>query len=248
MKKEYDYCIVGSGIGGGTLVSKLVNSGASVLLIEAGNKSHKSSQYLTKGRPFGLRSTTSIQLGGTSNLWHGVLSFLDDIDTTAKKIGSVNTVKISDGKLIGYNTDYLGFRESIISWLPNTNISALVLGSGGSSKAIKYVLDDLRISYKVISRDSSDMKISYKELKNLSMVSASKLIINTTPLGMSPNVDSFPDIDYNLINNKHFVFDLVYNPNKTKFLSLCEERGANIKNGYEMLVGQAEEAWKIWNK
>ena len=177
-----------------------------------------------------------------------IISFLDDIDTTAKKIGSVNTVKISDGKLIGYNTDYLGFRESIISWLPNTNISALVLGSGGSSKAIKYVLDDLRISYKVISRDSSDMKISYKELKNLSMVSASKLIINTTPLGMSPNVDSFPDIDYNLINNKHFVFDLVYNPIKTKFLSLCEERGANIKNGYEMLEGQAEEAWKIWNK
>ena len=177
-----------------------------------------------------------------------IISFLDDIDTTAKKIGSVNTVKISDGKLIGYNTDYLGFRESIISWLPNTNISALVLGSGGSSKAIKYVLDDLRISYKVISRDSSDMKISYKELKNLSMVSASKLIINTTPLGMSPNVEGFPDIDYNLINNKHFVFDLVYNPNKTKFLSLCEERGANIKNGYEMLEGQAEEAWKIWNK
>ena len=177
-----------------------------------------------------------------------IISFLDDIDTTAKKIGSVNTVKISDGKLIGYNTDYLGFRESIISWLPNTNISALVLGSGGSSKAIKYVLDDLRISYKVISRDSSDMKISYKELKNLSMVSASKLIINTTPLGMSPNVEGFPDIDYNLINNKHFVFDLVYNPIKTKFLSLCEERGANIKNGYEMLEGQAEEAWKIWNK
>ena len=177
-----------------------------------------------------------------------IISLLDDIDTTAKKIGSVNTVKISDGKLIGYNTDYLGFRESIISWLPNTNISALVLGSGGSSKAIKYVLDDLEISYKVISRDSKDMKISYKELKNLSMVSTSKLIINTTPLGMSPNIDGFPDIDYNLINNKHFVFDLVYNPIKTKFLSLCEERGANIKNGYEMLVGQAEEAWKIWNK
>ena len=172
----------------------------------------------------------------------------DDIDIIAKKIGSVNTVKISDGKLIGYNTDYLGFRESIISWLPNTNISALVLGSGGSSKAIKYVLDDLRISYKVISRDSKDMKISYKELKNLSMISTSKLIINTTPLGMSPNVDGFPDIDYNLINNKHFVFDLVYNPIKTKFLSLCEERGANIKNGYEMLVAQAEEAWEIWNK
>ena len=177
-----------------------------------------------------------------------IISLLDDIDIIAKKIGSVNTVKISDGKLIGYNTDYLGFRESIISWLPNTNISALVLGSGGSSKAIKYVLDDLRISYKVISRDSKDMKISYKELKNLSIISTSKLIINTTPLGMSPNVDGFPDIDYNLINNKHFVFDLVYNPIKTKFLSLCEERGANIKNGYEMLVAQAEEAWKIWNK
>lgn len=177
-----------------------------------------------------------------------IIPLLDDIDIIAKKIGSVNTVKISDGKLIGYNTDYLGFRESIISWLPNTNISALVLGSGGSSKAIKYVLDDLRISYKVISRDSKDMKISYKELKNLSMISTSKLIINTTPLGMSPNVDGFPDIDYNLINNKHFVFDLVYNPIKTKFLSLCEERGANIKNGYEMLVAQAEKAWEIWNK
>lgn len=177
-----------------------------------------------------------------------IIPLLDDIDIIAKKIGSVNTVKISDGKLIGYNTDYLGFRESIISWLPNTNISALVLGSGGSSKAIKYVLDDLRISYKVISRDSKDMKISYKELKNLSMISTSKLIINTTPLGMSPNVDGFPDIDYNLIDNKHFVFDLVYNPIKTKFLSLCEERGANIKNGYEMLVAQAEKAWEIWNK
>lgn len=177
-----------------------------------------------------------------------IIPLLDDIDIIAKKIGSVNTVKISDGKLIGYNTDYLGFRESIISWLPNTNISALVLGSGGSSKAIKYVLDDLRISYKVISRDSKDMKISYKELKNFSMISTSKLIINTTPLGMSPNVDGFPDIDYNLINNKHFVFDLVYNPIKTKFLSLCEERGANIKNGYEMLVAQAEKAWEIWNK
>ncbi len=178
-----------------------------------------------------------------------IISFLDELDETARKIGSVNTIKILDGKLIGFNTDYLGFKFSLLNWkLSINNISALILGTGGSSKAIKYTLNELNIPFNLISRESSKNKISYDELFNKKLLNTHKLIINTTPLGMFPNVKKYPKLNFDEINNEHFVFDLVYNPRKTKLLSLCENRGAKIKNGHEMLINQAELSWKLWNK
>ncbi len=178
-----------------------------------------------------------------------IISFLDELDETARKIGSVNTIKILDGKLIGFNTDYLGFKYSLLNWkLSINNISALILGTGGSSKAIKYTLNELSIPFNLISRESSKTKISYEELFNQKLLNTHKLIINTTPIGMYPNINNYPKLNFDKINNEHFVFDLVYNPSKTKLLSLCENRGAKIKNGHEMLINQAELSWKLWNK
>tara|TARA_B100000401_G_C52810676_1_gene723586 strand:- start:887 stop:1624 length:738 start_codon:yes stop_codon:yes gene_type:complete len=178
-----------------------------------------------------------------------IISLLDGLDETAKKIGSVNTIKIIDGKLIGFNTDHSGFKHSLLNWkVPIKNISALILGTGGSSKAIKYTLNELNIPYKLISRESSKTKISYEELFNQELLNNHKLIINTTPIGMYPNINNYPKLNYDQINNEHFVFDLVYNPSKTKLLSLCENRGAKIKNGHEMLINQAELSWDLWNK
>ena len=178
-----------------------------------------------------------------------VIPFLDGIDDTAKKIGSVNVIKFLKGKLIGYNSDYIAFRETLKKWLPNLNYNAIILGSGGSSKAVMYALIDLGIPFYIISRRSSLKTISYQELKNKkNLLSKSKLIINTTPLGMYPNVNSLPKIPYELISNKHYLYDLVYNPEKTKFLKMGEKNNSKIKNGLEMLYLQANLSWNYWNK
>jgi len=176
-----------------------------------------------------------------------VIKFLHEVDDEVKKIGSVNVIKFQNGKLKGFNTDHLGFKESLLKWIPNRNFSALILGSGGSSNAIQYCLNQLEIPFKIVSRNSGDSKITYDELRQNRALSDYNLIINSTPLGMYPNIQTFPDLDYELFTNKHYVFDLVYNPIETKLLSISKNKGANTKNGYEMLAIQADLSWEIWN-
>jgi shikimate dehydrogenase len=178
-----------------------------------------------------------------------VIKYLDEVDGFAQKIGAVNVIRIKDGKLKGFNTDSEAFRETLEKWLPvDHKFKALVLGTGGSSKAVQEALHKLKIEYTLVSRDARKGVISYSDLeKDASYVSNSKLIINTTPLGMSPNTEAMPPIDYELLTSEHFVYDLIYNPARTLFLQKAEMRGATIKNGLEMLHVQAEKSWAIWN-
>jgi shikimate dehydrogenase len=178
-----------------------------------------------------------------------VMKFLSDIDNDAKKIGAVNVIKIQNGKLVGYNTDSDAFYETLEKWFPKIeNAKALVLGSGGSSKAVRQALRKLSIPFQIVSREKTSGDLTYEELEqNGSLLTATPLIINTTPLGMSPDTNAFPPINFELINSTHYVYDLIYNPARTVFLQKAEMRGANIKNGLEMLHIQAEKAWAIWN-
>jgi shikimate dehydrogenase len=174
---------------------------------------------------------------------------LSEIDEDAKKIGAVNVIKITDGQLIGYNTDSDAFYETLEKWFPKSESSkALVLGTGGSSKAVQQALKKLSIPFETVSREEGKADHTYESLeKNENIISEAQLIINTTPLGMSPNTNGFPHIDYELLTPKHYVYDLIYNPARTLFLQKAEMRGSHIKNGLEMLHVQAEKAWAIWN-
>lgn len=178
-----------------------------------------------------------------------VMRFLSDIDSDAKKIGAVNVIKIQNGKLVGYNTDSDAFYETLEKWFPKIeNATALVLGSGGSSKAVRQALKKLAIPFKIVSREKSSGDFTYEDLEqNSKLITDAQLIINTTPLGMSPETNAFPPINFEFINNTHYVYDLIYNPARTMFLQKAEMRGATIKNGLEMLHIQAEKAWAIWN-
>ena len=171
-----------------------------------------------------------------------IITFIDKISDDALKIGAVNTIKISNNKLIGFNTDHIGFSKSLNG---KKFKNALVFGSGGASKAIKYSLNNLGIRFNIVSRKKAPGLISYENLNKEIM--NSDLIINTTPLGTFPNIEKKIDIPYHLINKDHTCYDLVYNPNKSSFLSKCEIQGASIKNGLEMLELQAEASWDIWN-
>ena len=172
-----------------------------------------------------------------------ILKYLDIIDNTAKKIGSVNTIKIKNQKLIGYNTDTSGFEQSIIKLIKNRK-SALILGSGGSSKAVQYALKKNNINTTIISRKNEK---NYNNLIKEDIIN-NLIIINTTPLGMYPNIETCPEIPYEYLSHKHLVYDLVYNPKKTLFLKKAENQNCNITNGFEMLKNQANEAWKIWQE
>jgi shikimate dehydrogenase len=178
-----------------------------------------------------------------------IIQFLDEVDPTAKKIGAVNVIKIQDGKRKGFNTDSDAFYETVEKWLPKgKKIKALILGTGGSSKAVQESLKKLKIDFKVVSREASKGDFSYEDLKaNPKLLTDAQLIVNTTPLGMHPNTNTMPPIDYELIDANHFVYDLIYNPARTIFLQKAEMRGATIKNGLEMLHVQAEKSWEIWN-
>ena len=178
-----------------------------------------------------------------------VLKFLTDIDPFAKTIGAVNVIKIQNGKLKGFNTDSDAFLESLEKWFPKPEGSkALILGTGGSSKAVQVALNKLAIPFKIVSRDKNLGNYTYDALeKDPKIITESNLIINTTPLGMTPNTNAMPPIDYELLGASHFVYDLIYNPARTKFLQKAEMRGTTIKNGLEMLHIQAEKAWAIWN-
>lgn len=181
-----------------------------------------------------------------------VIPFLDELDPQAKEIGAINVVKVTviDGKkrLIGYNSDLIGFQNSI-SPLLNKDIhkQALILGTGGASKAVAKGLDNLNIKYSFVSRNPSKNQLSYKELSQ-NVLNQYTIIVNASPIGTFPNIDEAPDIPYEYISNKHILYDLVYNPAETKFLRLGKERGAVIKNGAEMLKLQALAAWEIWNR
>jgi shikimate dehydrogenase len=178
-----------------------------------------------------------------------VIQFLDEVDPIAKKIGAVNVIKFKDGKRKGYNTDSDAFHETLEKWLPaDKKLKALVLGTGGSSKAVQEALKKLKISYKIVSREASKADLTYEAIeKKPEILKESLLIINTTPLGMHPNTDNMPPIDYEHIGADHYVYDLIYNPARTLFLQRAEMRGATIKNGLEMLHVQAEKSWMIWN-
>ncbi len=181
-----------------------------------------------------------------------VMQYLDHIDKTAEIIGAVNTIKIirlhEHIRLEGYNTDAHGFYSSILPLLKKKHSKALILGTGGSSKAVAYVLDQLGIRYIYVSRNPrKESHISYKDITS-ALMQECKIIINSTPLGMYPDVDKYADIPYEDITNDHLLYDLVYNPEVSRFLEKGAEKGAVIKNGLSMLHLQAEKAWKIWNR
>lgn len=178
-----------------------------------------------------------------------VLKYLNEIDPEAEKIGAVNVIRVQKGKLKGYNTDSAAFFETIEKWLPkDRTFNALVLGSGGSSKAVRQALTKLGVAHKIVSRDKTTGDYSYEEINSQPKeITASQLIINTTPLGMHPNTDSMPPLDLEKLTKDHYVYDLIYNPARTQFLQKAEMRGATIKNGLEMLHVQAEKSWQIWN-
>jgi shikimate dehydrogenase len=179
-----------------------------------------------------------------------VMPLLDEINPEAAEIGAVNTIRImrSSGKihLKGYNSDAYGFRESLLPLLGASHQNALVLGTGGASKAITHVLEQLGISYQYVSRTPAKDQLHYLDLC-YSVIKKHTLIINTTPLGTYPNTSAFPNIPYDLVTSGHILYDLVYNPPETEFLRFGKQKGATVMNGHEMLILQAEKSWEIWN-
>lgn len=177
-----------------------------------------------------------------------VIPYLDSLDPASAQIGAVNCIRIRDGRKIGFNTDYLGFKHSLQSWLGTEIPKALVLGTGGASKAVQQALRDLGIPYRIVSRIQSEGQLTYRELKEQSKWLAShRLIINTTPVGTYPNVEELPDLPLEQLHSGHRVYDLVYNPPITRLMQECISRGGIAKNGQDMLELQAEAAWSIWN-
>jgi shikimate dehydrogenase len=177
-----------------------------------------------------------------------VIPFLDKLSKNAIQIGAVNTIKFTKkGKLKGYNTDYYGFKKSLEPLLEPHHKKALILGTGGASKGVAFALDQLDITYTFVSREAKENCIDYS-LINATTFDNYQIIINCTPVGTSPNVDLFPLIPYEFFTEKHIAYDLIYNPAETQFLSKAKAQGAQIKNGLDMLIFQAEKAWKIWNK
>ncbi|MDX1363056.1 shikimate dehydrogenase family protein [Arenibacter latericius] len=175
-----------------------------------------------------------------------VIPFLTKIDTEAKAIGAVNTIKVVKDETIGYNTDAYGFYKSLAPHLEKHHKNALILGTGGASKAIAYTLGKLGISQTFVSRNPKKGQLNYSEL-NAEVMQENTVLINCTPLGTHPNITDKPDIPYHQITPKHLLFDLIYNPSKTAFLTEGELQGAKICNGSKMLKFQAEKAWEIWN-
>jgi shikimate dehydrogenase len=178
-----------------------------------------------------------------------VLQYINHLSDEVKQIGATNCIKIRENILTAYNTDIIGFEGSFVKNLRPNHTKALVLGTGGSSKAVQYVLKNLGIDFLVVSRneDSSQGFIQYDQITE-DIIREYNIIVNATPLGMSPADDTCPKIPYTLLTSDHYLFDLVYKPAKTLFLQKGEQQGATIENGYEMLIIQAEENWRIWNE
>ena len=176
-----------------------------------------------------------------------IIKFLDEIDEVAKDIGAVNTIKKIDNKNIGFNTDSIGFEKSLIPLIKNKKPDcALILGTGGASKAVKYVLKKLKINYSTVSRKAGKSEFIYENLNDV-IINRFKMIINCSPVGTFPNTNKCPNIPYKNLTKEHILYDLVYNPIESLFLRRGKELGCKTKNGLEMLEIQANEAWKIWN-
>jgi shikimate dehydrogenase len=176
-----------------------------------------------------------------------IIPLLDELSEEAAAVGAVNCIRIRDRKLSGFNTDIIGFEESFKKHLNQDHRKALVLGSGGSSLAVKYVLNKLGIESQTVSRSGSvNRSISYESLTE-EVFAAHRIIINCTPVGMHPETGKCPHIPYEFISSGHYLFDLIYNPEETLFLKKGRERGALVKNGMEMLEIQAEANWQLWN-
>lgn len=175
-----------------------------------------------------------------------VIHFLDVVDPVAAAVGAVNTIHINDGSLIGHNTDVQGFRNMLLPLLDGNRPRTLVLGSGGASRAVVYVLKELGLKFRVVSRSRGSGDITW-DLLDPALVGACPLIINTTPLGMHPEGDTMPPLPMHTVGPKHILVDLIYNPERTLFLQAGVERGARVANGLAMLHGQAEASWRIWN-
>lgn len=201
-------------------------------------------QLIADQHPMGLNVTIPFK--------QDVIPFMDKLDDTAAKVGAVNTIKFFyqlDGsyKLMGFNTDVIGFENSFKPLLKPWHTKALILGTGGASMAVAYVLDKLGVGYTYVSRTRKNGGLSYEDL-NASVMAEYTVIINCSPVGTFPKVDDAPCIPYQFVTDRHYLYDLVYNPEVTRFCALGRERGAVAKNGLEMLHGQAVASWEIWNR
>ncbi len=177
-----------------------------------------------------------------------IIPYLDNISEEAKDIMAVNTISFNNqGELIGHNTDCYGFQKSLLENINKKTKNALIMGTGGASKAIRYVLKKNSIKYKTVSRKRNKGDFIYIELDR-DILSNFQLIVNTTPIGTYPNTEKCPDINFDHITKNHILFDLIYNPIKTTFLKNGKIKGAKIVNGHDMLIYQAEKSWSIWNK
>lgn len=174
-----------------------------------------------------------------------ILPLLDEVDSIAREVGAVSCVVRRKNKLIGYNTDILGFEQTLQRWNLPEQLQALIFGTGGASKSVQYVLKKMQIPYILVSRNEVKDAITYADL-NQEYMASHHLLIQTTPVGTFPDTEHCIPIPYHFIRSHHFVFDMVYNPDKSKFLSICESAGARIKNGLEMLHGQAEASWHLY--
>lgn len=192
---------------------------------------------------------TLIGLAVTIPYKEKVLKYVTQLSEEVKQIGAANCIKISGNELTAFNTDIIGFEKSFVKKLKPHHKKALVLGSGGASKAVQYVLKKLGIIFLVVSRDESkgEKFIQYNQITN-DIIQQYNIVINTTPLGMLPDKDTCPDIPYHALTTNNYLYDLVYQPAKTLFLQNGEQQGATIENGYEMLIIQADENWKRWNE
>jgi shikimate dehydrogenase len=177
-----------------------------------------------------------------------IIPFLDCLSKKATQIGAVNVIRFTKKrKLKGYNSDYYGFKKSLASILQPHHQKALILGTGGASKAVALALKEMNIPYAFVSREAHENTITYERI-NATTFDNYQIIINCTPLGTSPNTKEFPPIPYQFFTEKHLAFDLIYNPEETQFLKKAKKKGALTKNGMDMLIFQAEKAWRIWNK
>ena len=174
-----------------------------------------------------------------------VIPFLDELDPVAKAIGAVNTIVFKDDKRLGYNTDHVGFQNTLLKHLKPHHNKALVLGTGGASKAVCYVLEQLKIQVLKVSRSKGQNRKSYHQL-TAKDYEEHTLLINCTPLGTHPKTNAYPPIDYRQINTEHLLYDLIYNPEVTAFMQMGKDKGAVVLNGYQMLVEQAEASWSLW--
>ena len=195
---------------------------------------------------FDIIDDTFVGLNVTIPYKESIIPYLDDLDDSALSIMAVNTIRIEGGKLKGFNTDIFGFKKSLDRFLGNVKPDrALILGTGGAAKAVAYVLGLLNWDYCFISRRKAELR--YEDLDE-KLVSEFTLIVNTTPVGMYPQIGEMPRVPMSGISEGHFVIDLIYNPEKTVFLRTAEANGAAIMNGMEMLINQAEKSWEIWNQ